>query len=315
MQCAVRVTNIVENAGGCICRWINTLRHEYCVLLDNGVTEIKVSSLFNDRSFESCSHLSGHLTSFTFRLTQPPPTTWATPLWTLKIQRPAASAWSRSVIWLQDLPYLIHVKIYTLSLNIWMSYKHLASFIWKYRVYVYCGSPVLNMLCTHIGADAALSRVSSLRAEHSLEHMNCNFPPTIHLLYGPFEGKGGLRLPHPILESDTNIQYFFSLDAQQIQSFALSLRSEVATFSRVNPIENVLQSCLWLIFRAWRKIWNIACGPRRDQNKTLVVTISAIAFHVIWLRISEPLLHLSHFGTLESTIDSNHQIRASKTPS
>lgn len=68
-------------------------------------------------------------------------------------------------------------------------------------MYVYCGSPVLNMLCTHIGADAALSRVSSLRAEHSLEHMNCNFPPTIHLLYGPFEGKGGLRLPHPILES------------------------------------------------------------------------------------------------------------------
>lgn len=167
-------------------------------------------------------------------------------------------------------------KIYTLSLNIWMSYKHLVSFIWRYRVYVYCGSPVLNMLCTHIGADAALSPVSSLRAEHSLEHMNCNFPPTIHLLYGEglpwaleesFEGTGGLRLPHRTLESViwyTNIQYVFSLDAQQIQSFALSLCNEVATFSRANPIENVLQSCLWLIFRAWRKIWNIACGPRRD---------------------------------------------------
>jgi len=149
---------------------------------------------------------------------------------------------------------------------------------------VYCGSPVLNMsmLCTHIGADAALSRVSSLRAEHSLEHMNCNFPPTIHLLYGPFEGKGGLRLPHQILESVIysilSILYVFSLDAQKIQSFALGLRNEVATFSRANPIESVLQSCLWLIFRAWRKIWNIACGPRRDQNKTLVLLYQQLLF-------------------------------------
>jgi len=30
---------------------MNTLRHEYCVLLDNGVTKIKVSSLFNGPVF------------------------------------------------------------------------------------------------------------------------------------------------------------------------------------------------------------------------------------------------------------------------
>ena len=118
---------------------------------------------------------------------------------------------------------------------------------------------------------AASSHVTSLRAEHSFEHMNCNSPNDAsgRACLGPWKNhskeREGWDYPTRFLNQWYTV--FLPIGGPQDSKFCCgSVRTcQVATFSRANPIEGVLQSYLWLIFRAWRRIWNIACAHRRGS--------------------------------------------------